>query len=353
MAIVEFSYARFLELVRQTNPEIVVLETSTPTIDIDMWFAEKVSHFAEVCLAGPHVTYVEDILEKYPFVKYVLKGEYAKNCLTMLEKREQRIYDYEYIRDWDELPFAFRDFPGGTNYSDPSLMIQQVPQLQMYASKGCPFHCIYCMWPQVMYGGAYTPREPKQVVAEIRENLDKFPYRSIFFDDDTFNIGNERISELCDELAKIGLPWSMMGRIDTSPEWLFDKMVDCGCMGMRLGVETFDKTVSKNIKKGLRSENIYKTLKYISTKHPNLHIHLTMMKNLPGQTEKIHQRDMEILKELGYDMYSRDRNYQLSSVAPFPGTELYRQLKAKGVANLDNWSRYDGGQETFDLGEMK
>ena len=354
MAIVEFSYARFLELVRKTEPEIVVIETSTPTIDIDMWFAEKVSHFAEVCLAGPHVTYVEDILEKYPFVKYVLKGEYAKNCLTMLEKRERRVYDYDYIRDWDELPFAFRDFPGGTNYYDGGSMIQPVPELQMYASKGCPFHCIYCMWPQVMYGGVHTPREPKQVATEIRENLEKFPYRSIFFDDDTFNIGNERISELCDELAKIGLPWSMMGRIDTSPEWLFDKMVDCGCMGMRLGVETFDKTVSKNIKKGLRSENIYRTLKYITNKHPNLRIHLTMMKNLPGQTEQIHQRDMEILKELGYDMYSRDRNYQLASVAPFPGTELYRQLKEKGVANLDDWSRYDGfGQETFDLGEMQ
>lgn len=349
----EYSYSKFLELVRQTEPEVVVIETSTPTIDIDLWFAEKVSYFAEVCLAGPHVTYAGDkILEQYPFVKYVLKSEYAKNCLTMLKERERRIYDYEYIRDWEELPFAFRDYPGAANYYDPTI-IQPRPEIQLYASKGCPFHCIYCMWPQVMYGGAYTPREPKQVVAEVRENLSKVPYKSIFFDDDTFNIGNERISSLCDELAKLGLPWSMMGRLDTSPEWLFDKMVDSGCVGMRFGVETFDKTVSKNIKKGLKQENVYKTLAYITSKHPKLQIHLTMMKNLPGQTEQIHQRDMEILKDLGYSPDSQLRNYQLSSVAPFPGTELYRQLKEKNVGNIDDWKRYDGALDTFDLGEMK
>lgn len=353
VALGEYSYPKFLQAVKNTAPDIVVIETSTPTIDIDLWFAEKVSNFAEVCLAGPHVTYAGDnILEQYPFVKYVLKGEYAKNCLTMLNERERRVYDYEYIRDWDELPFAFRDYPCSSNYYDPTV-VQPQPEIQLYASKGCPFHCVYCMWPQVMYGGAYTPREPKQVVAEVRENLSKVPYGSIFFDDDTFNIGNERISELCDELAKLGLPWSMMGRLDTSPNWLFDKMVDCGCIGMRFGVETFDKQVSKNIKKGLQQETIYNTLEYITTKHPKLQIHLTMMKNLPGQTEQIHQRDMQILKDLGYDMYSQLRNYQLASVAPFPGTELYRKLKEQGVADLDNWKRYDGALDTFELGDTK
>ena len=351
LAMGEYSYPIFLQLIRQTKPEIVVLETSTPTIDIDLWFAEKVSYFAEVCLAGPHVTYAGDkILEQYPFVKYVLKGEYAKNCLTMLNERERRIYDYEYIRNWDEIPFAFRDYPCVDNYYDASL-IQPRPELQLYGSKGCPFHCIYCMWPQVMYGGVYLPRDPKQVAAEVKENLSKVPYKSIFFDDDTFNIGNDRISALCDELAKLGLPWSMMGRLDTSPEWLFDKMVDCGCIGMRFGVETFDKQVSKNIKKGLQQENVYKTLKYITSKHPKLQIHLTMMKNLPGQTAEIHQRDMKILNDLGYSANNPFRSYQLASVAPFPGTELYRQLKAKGLTNLDDWKRYDGYLDTFELGE--
>lgn len=353
VAIYEFSYSRFLALVRQTNPEIVVIETSTPTFDIDLWFAEKVSYFAEVCLAGSHVTYFnDDILEKYPFISYILKGEYAKNCLTMLSKRERRVYDFEYIQNYDELPFAFRDYPGGNNYNEPTI-IQPQPEIQMYASKGCPFHCIYCMWPQVMYGGHYTPREPKQVSNEIKQNMAKVPYKSILFDDDTFNIGNERISALCDELAEIGLPWSMMGRLDTSPEWLFDKMVDSGCVGMRFGVETFDKQVSKNIKKGLKQENIYKTLHYVTTKHPKLQIHLTMMKNLPGQTEQIHQRDMEILKDLGYNEQNMLRHYQLATCAPFPGTELYNYLKAKGIKNLGDYKRYDGSLDTFEIGDLK
>lgn len=353
IAMGEHSYPKFLQAVKNTAPDIVVIETSTLTIDMDIWFAEKVSYFAEVCLAGPHVTYAgEKILEQYPFVRYVLKGEYGKNCLTMLRERKRRVYDYEYIRNLDEFPFAYRDYPCSANYYDPTV-IQPRPEIQMYASKGCPFHCIYCVWLQVMYGGFYTPRDPKQVVAEIRENLSKTPYKSIFFDDDTFNLGTERVSALCDELAKLGLPWSMMGRMDTCPEWLFDKMVDCGCIGMRLGVETFDKQVSKNIKKGLQVENIYKTLEYITSRYPKLQIHLTMMKNLPGQTEEIHQRDLQILNDLGYDPNSTLRHYQLSSVTPLPGTELYRQLKVQGFPDLDNWKRYDGTLDFFELGDMQ
>ncbi len=65
-----------------------------------------------------------------------------------------------------------------------------------------------------------------------------------FFDDDTFNVGNERISRLCDELKAIGLPWAMMGRLDCSPLWLCkDGEFWSQAVGMRFGIETFDQQV--------------------------------------------------------------------------------------------------------------
>lgn len=347
----EYSYESFLEKLRRENPEIVVLETSTPTIDIDLWLAEKISHFAEVCLAGSHVTEnAEKVLEENSFVRYVLKGEYALNCITMLQTRRKGIYECEPIDNLDVLPFPFRDYKCSADYYDPTIF-QSRPELQIYASKGCPFKCIYCMWPQVMYNGKYTPRNPEKVAEEIKTMVEKHGYKSIFFDDDTFNIGDERISLLCDKLKEIGLPWSMMGRLDTSPKWLFDKMVDSGCIGMRFGVETFDSKVLKNIKKGLVRDSVLETLEYISKRHPQLMIHLTMMKNLPGQTEEIHQNDMKLLQNLGYSFSNQYRNYQLSSCVPFPGTELYRNLKEMDI-NLDDWKKYDGFQQTI-MGENK
>jgi anaerobic magnesium-protoporphyrin IX monomethyl ester cyclase len=195
--------------------------------------------------------------------------------------------------------------------------------------------------------GGYSARRPEKVAEEIQLCVDLYGYRSIFFDDDTFNIGTERVSRLCDELRRIGLPWTMMGRLDTSPPDLFDKMVDSGCVGMRFGVETFDSQVLKNINKGLQTDKVVQMLEYITKRHPGLMIHLTMMKDLPGQTDQIHGRDMKILRDLGYSTSDLFRNYQLSACAPFPGTELYDTLIRKGdILETGNFAGYDGNLET-------
>ena len=204
------------------------------------------------------------------------------------------------------------------------------------------------MWPQTMYEGRVSLRRPEKVAQEIRECVERYGFKSIFFDDDTFNLGTQRISKLCEELAVIGLPWTMMGRLDCSPDWLYDKMVDCGCVGMRFGIETFNLKVLENVNKGIERKDFLKTLEYITNKHPQLMIHLTMMKDLPQQTEEMYRRDMEILKKLGYNTHNVYRSYQLSSCSPFPGTQLYNDLAEEmGEEFLADYSHYDGGQDTI------
>ena len=345
----DYDYMEFFKQVERQAPDIVVLECSTPTIDIDLWAAMQISRFAEVALAGPHLaTSAEQIEHENPHIKYLLRGEYILSSLEMVESREAGIYESKIVNDLDSIPFPFREYKGGANYYDPTMPTAK-PQMQIYASKGCPFKCTFCAWPQTMYKGRYSPRAPEMVAKEIRESVALHGYKSIFFDDDTFNLGTKRISKLCDHLKEIGIPWTMMGRLDASPDWLYDKMVDCGCVGMRFGIETFDLDVMKGVKKGLERTDFKNTLSYLE-KYPKLMIHLTMMKYLPGQTEEIHQNDMRFLRSLGYvpseegNIY---RNFQLSACAPFPGTEMYRNLVEEvGEDALANFKLYDGGHET-------
>jgi len=345
----EYSFNRFLTAVKAENAGISIIETSTPTFDIDLWFAEKISNFSEVCLAGPHITdkNAKELLKKYAFVKYWLKGEYIKSSLTMAQTKRRGIYDSEIVKDLNLIPFPYRDYPAALKYYDPSMPTER-PQLQIYGSKGCPFKCVYCMWPQTMYKGVVSYRSPESISEEIIECRNKYGVKSILFDDDTFNIGTKRIEKLCDMLKQIKLPWTMMGRLDCSPEWLYAKMVDSGCVGMRFGIETFDTGVLKRIKKGLVIDKVYETLKYITQEFPNLMIHLTMMKNLPGQTTEIHNNDMRILKLLGYSPDNMFRSYQLANCAPFPGTELYAELqKCFEDINSVGGNKFDGGTETI------
>jgi len=139
-----------------------------------------------------------------------------------------------------------------------------------------------------------------------------------------------------------------MGRLDISPKWLFDKMVDSGCVGMRFGIETFNLNVLKIIQKGIERTDFRATLEYISKKYPKLMIHITMMKDLPGQTEEDHKRDMEIIKDMGFSERNIYRSYQLSRCAPFPGTKLYEMIRdSMGENKAKNFSLYDGGQDTI------
>jgi radical SAM superfamily enzyme YgiQ (UPF0313 family) len=343
----QYSYGKFFRQVEREKADIVVVECSTPTIDIDLWVAGKISSFSTVALAGPHLeTHAEKIRAEHPRIACLLKGEYIRSSLEMASTRRPGIYEAEVVDDLDAIPFPFRDYQAATRYYDPTMPTPR-PQLQIYAGKGCPFHCTFCLWPQVMYHGKVALRRPDRVAEEIRQCVDRYGYRSIFFDDDTFNIGNDRIGRLCDELKQIGLPWTMMGRLDCSPPPLYEKMVDSGCVGMRFGIETFDSGVLKNIKKRLESEAVEETLAHITRKHPRLMIHLTMMKDLPGQTEEIHQNDMRILRRLGYSPRNIFRSYQLAACAPFPGTEMYKDLVEKtGPGALDDFSLYDGGRNT-------
>ncbi len=342
----EYSYQNFIMQVRKENADIVVIECSTPTIDIDLWMAREISKFTRVALAGPHlVLHSEEIQADHPYITYLLKGEYIISAVRMAKTGTPGIYESEVVTDLDALPYPFRDYPAVTRYYDPTMPTEK-PQLQIYASKGCPFHCTFCLWPHTMYQGKVCYRKPECVAQEIRYCVHKYGYRSIFFDDDTFNVGTERISLLCDELKRIGLPWTMMGRLDCSPDWLYDKMVDSGCVGMRFGIETFNHSVLKRIHKGIERVDFQRVLEYIVNKYPDLYIHLTMMKNLPGQTEEIHLNDLKILSNLGFHPDNVRRSYQLSSCAPFPGTKMYEEMITYKGELLKDFSKYDGFQET-------
>ena len=345
----EYDYDKFLQKIKLEEPDIVVIECSTPTIDIDIWFANKVADFSRVALAGPHLnqTTVEEIKADNPKITFYLLGEYILSSLQMAKSQRSGIYESEVLKELDSIPNPFRDYKSATKYFDPSMPTPK-PQLAMYGSKGCPFKCTFCAWPQTMYFGNVALRSPENIAEEIRDAVEKYGFRSIFFDDDTFNLGTKRISNLCDYLKEISIPWTMMGRLDISPDWLYDKMVDSGCVGMRFGVETFNIDVLKNIEKGIERRDFKKTLEYICLTYPEVMIHITMMSDMPGQTADDTEIDMKIIKEMGFSIDNILRSYQLSKCAPFPGTKLYEQMKTRlDETTLKTYTAYDGGQDTI------
>jgi len=168
--------------------------------------------------------------------------------------------------------------------------------------------------------------------------------RSLFFDDDTWNLGASRIRTLCAGLEKIGLPWTMMGRTDVSSPALYDRMVESGCVGMRFGVESFNQRLLDNVKKNMNGNKNYDMVECLITRYSNMEFHFTTMKNLPGETEADWREDLHklnTLKEIG----ARRNNvihWQNSDCVAFPGTELWEEMVSRGRGDqLRNFELFD------------
>ncbi|NBL01116.1 MAG: hypothetical protein EOM50_24595, partial [Erysipelotrichia bacterium] len=145
----EYDYEKFLKEVIAQKADIVVVECATPTVDIDVWFANKVAKYTKVALAGPHLNEltVKEIQEANPKISFYLLGEYILNSLDMATTLKEGVYPAKVLKDVDSIPFPFRDYKSATKYYDPSMPTPR-PQLQVYGSKGCPFKCTFCAWPQ-------------------------------------------------------------------------------------------------------------------------------------------------------------------------------------------------------------
>jgi hypothetical protein len=321
----QFGYEEFITVLAARKPEIVLLESSQASEEIDLWLCGRIAEFAEVALAGPHVT-GETIprLGQSGRIKYFLKGEYILSALEMLQTRRPGVYDSTVVEDLDSIPFPDRSFAGAEKACDAWIPFVEWPQLQIWGGKGCPFKCKFCLWPQTVTKGKVSLRSPEKIMEEVEEAVALHGYRHIYFDDDTFNLGNERIAALCARLKKFGLPWGIMARLDTSPLELFETMVDSGCAGMKFGIESFDADVLAFINKRLNRETALRVLTHLSAKYPTLKLHLTMMKDIPGQSQEIHENDLRMLRELGFMEDNPYRTFQLSSCRVFPGTEMAR-----------------------------
>ena len=388
------------DLVKKTvsshKPEILFIEVSTPLVRKASEFAQwtKATLGSRIVMVGPHVhAYANDLIKK-PFVDHCVVGEYELAALDIVRKGEQAkpIYTFEHLQDINQINghnfLPFRNFAILHNYWEPTMNTPR-PQLTISTSRGCPFKCTYCQWPKVMNNGQYRNRAPEFVIDEIRSVIRDYAnrkssmtsisdnarinfgnlrqrrlsplkalsntllgtgceIRSILFDDDTWNLGPTRIKELCTGLKNIGLPWTMMGRIDTSSLDIYDLMVETGCVGMRFGIESFNQRLLDNTKKHLDAKKSYDNIRYLFSRFSNMEFHFTTMKNLPGEKPEDWENDLNLLNELkALGEKSGNRvHWQNSDCIAFPGTELWDEMVALGKgAELRNFDLYDGSPD--------
>ncbi len=348
-----------IEKINSLNPGLLVAETSTPSFASDLKILESIRNRlpeAKVALSGPHSSvFAAEIFEKNFFVDYVLVGEYEYTLRELvcnlrdglpIEGVDGLAYRGDkgikinkrrrLIDPLDSLPWPERDSLPMYSYNDGFCGLPQ-PNVQMWTSRGCPFVCSYCLWPQTMYqGGAYRKRMPAYVVDEMECLVKKFGFKAVYFDDDTFNIDRCHALKISSEIKKrkINVPWAAMARVDLMDKGLLKSMANAGLYAVKYGIESADQGILNFDRRQMELDSVGAIIRY--TKNLGIKVHLTFCLGLPGETRETVGKTIKFINDV------RPDSAQFSFATPFPGTDLFNYLKDRNLLLSEEWSDYDG-----------
>jgi hopanoid biosynthesis associated radical SAM protein HpnJ len=321
--------------------DLAVLFTTSPSFPLDVATIQRLKDENPNLMAGlvgPQVSILpEESLAAAPPVDFVARREFDYTILELAQDRplsdilglsyraNGRIHhnpNRPFIKDLDALPFVVDIYHRDLTVEHYNIPYLRYPYVSIYTGRGCPHHCVYCLWPQTFTGRRYRVRSVANVAAEVRRSLELFPQAAeIFFDDDTFTANAQRAQELSRALAPLNCTWSATARVNTSYETL-KAMKDGGLRLVVVGFETGDPQVLQNIRKGATLELARRFVKWC--RELGIQVHGTFMVGLPGETKESIEASIRFACELDPD------TIQVSLATPYPGTEFYDYCRDRG-----------------------
>lgn len=348
-----------LDRITRFAPALVVAETSTTSLEYDLRALTRLRErlpAARIAVYGSHVhVRPEDALAS-PAIDLVILGEPEITSAEIARALDRDRGDdlaavaglvrrgpdgrpaptapRPLIADLDALPYPMRRGLPMSRYHVPGF---PAPVVFMYGSRGCPYPCTFCLWPQTNMKGAYRARAAEKIVEEMALVLAEHPEtKSFFFDDDTFNIGRPRLVAFADEMKRRGMhiPWGMNARADHWDRELLARLVDTGLFTLRIGIESGDQGVLDRTRKGIDLRAARETLEMAHAL--GIKNHVSFVIGLPGETEETVESTIRFINSVPVD------SVQFSVAIPFPGTAFYREVEAEGLLVTRDWKKFNG-----------
>ncbi len=367
----EYSFEKTLKIVREFNPGLVIIDTSTPSIYEDLKCGDALKSLlpdAFVVLMGTHPTALpEETLSLSKAVDAVIVGEadYTAKDLAEAVKNSDRkrlFADSEYrksvlrkidglffrlkdgfvmnnsralIENLDELPFVSEVYAKHLDVRKYFFAASDWPEVQIMASRGCIAKCTFCVYPQTIHKGKYRMRSAKNIADEfewVRENLPEV--REIGVEDDVFTGSKRRVLEFCDEIVarKLKMKWYCNVRVDLDFETM-RAMKRAGCVLVTVGYESANDKVLSNIRKRITSEDILRFSR--DTRRAGLMVHGCFMAGNRGETKETLEESLRLALKM------TDDTMQFFPLMVYPGTEDYEWAKENNLLTIRDYSDYN------------
>lgn len=341
-----------LEKVKELKPDLLICETSTPSIENDLQVINELKKAGVPFLVavGTHVSALPDeVLKGNSFLDAVARHEYEysiRDLARQLKKEGtnadfsgiegisfrqkngtiKRNPDRPLIENLDELPFVSRVYKDHLRHCMNSYFYgaNLHPVVAILSGRGCPHRCAYCVYPQTMTGHRYRLRSMSNLVDELEFIKRELPkVREIFLEDDTLTVNHERARAISQEIIdrKLRITWSTNSRADADFETM-KIMHKAGCRLLCVGFESSSQVVLDKLRKHIHRDRYMKFRK--DAARAGLLIHGCFMYGNEGETRETMRQTLDMAKRLNCD------TAQFYPIMVYPGTRAYDDYKKKG-----------------------
>lgn len=299
-----------------------------------------------IVIGGIHTTiFVEEILNKYKSVDYVIlgEGEYTFFQLVSSLKENKSINNInglafrdnniiikndktKFINNLDELPFVDYSLVNINNYKTKTddwftpKNIKVGQPFPIFSSRSCPFQCPFCsMW--MVHGKKFRQRSAQNVVNEMEYLYNNYNTRFFDFYDDNLILDKKRAIEIFSEIIKRNLNIQFDTPSGLSMKMLdkeiVDVMVEAGLSRINLAIESGDDYIRNTcMRKNVSTEKIYEIMNHIA-KYEKLFIVAYFIIGMPQETHESLNATYQMILDLPIDEST------ISYATPYPGTELF------------------------------
>ncbi len=200
-------------------------------------------------------------------------------------------------------------------------------RITVQTSRGCPHKCEFCA-SSILLTPRYKLKPVDKVIAEIHAIKGIWPRPFIEFADDNSFVHYDHYKRLLRELAKENLRWFTEADINVAKDdELLGLMRDSGCQQILIGLESPRKAsldgLETNSNWKLRQQERYRDA-IAKVQSYGITVNGCFILGLDGDTPEVFDDVLHFVRDSGlYEV-------QITFLTAFPGTPLYRRLKAEG-----------------------
>ena len=321
--------------IKDFQPDAVIFTTSPASFSFDSQIAKtakKVNKEIKTILLDSHIAPVmpNKIKESFPEIDHLVSTEPLMNIpyllgikgISELEDQPLPAYDLLPLNKYFSLTFS-----------------RKKPFAALITSTGCPNRCNFCIIGGATvergYGRKWRFKTPEKILSEIKYLL-TLGIKSIYLFDETFTVHKQRVIDLSKMIIKEGLKfeWSCNGRVDTLDEETIKIMKQAGCWNIMFGIECGSEGLLEEANKGTTLAKAMDVIK--SCKKNNINVSASFVIGFPEETMETVEQTLKVAKKIN------PYRAQFVILTPYPGTELYQEVKAKGLLEQDySFSGYD------------